>query len=51
MGVRAVACYSWSITVTVLQPDRLPMGKEGCVDERDSRAMLLAQMSLRGPGT
>lgn len=44
MGVRAEACYSWSITVTVLQQDRLPMGKEGCMDERDGRAMLLAQM-------
>ena len=44
MGVRAEACYSWSITVTVLQQDRLPMGKEGCMDERDDRAMLLAQM-------
>lgn len=44
MEVRAEACYSWSITVTVLQQDRLPMGKEGCVDERHGRAMLLSQM-------
>lgn len=49
MGVRTEACYSWSITVTVLQQDRLPMGKEGCGDERDGRAMLLAQM--RGQNT
>lgn len=49
MGVRTEACYSWSITVTVIQQDRLPMGKERCGDERDGRAMLLAQM--RGQNT